>query len=254
MRLATISALLYIILYSGSAAADQEIQHNTMSADAQTLLLEAIQSDARSEAHKARDQYRHPFETLGFFGLEPDMTVVEIWPGGQGGWYRKILSPFLENRGRYIPVTSRSDFPDHVDDLPYGEVDMVLVFRAHGFLIYREPAQQHVDALFQMVRPGGIMAIVDHAGDEAIPQDPDGRNGYINESHFRMMAERAGFVLLAESDINRNPADTKDHPRGVYSLPPSLSGSRRDRELRAQMQDIGESDRFTLVFYKPLDD
>lgn len=105
-----------------------------------------------------------------------------------------------------------------------------------------------------MLKPGGIFGIVDHAGDEAIAQDPEGDNGYVNESHFRMIAEAAGFIALAECDINKNPEDTKDHPRGVWSLPPSLRGTSAGSEERQRYLDIGESDRFTLKFYKPEDD
>ena len=240
-----------IAAYLALSAAAAAVEHVTAGAETQQRLKEIIAGDHRSDRHKARDKYRHPFETLSFIGIEPDLTVVEIWPGGQGGWYRAIIEPLLKDRGTYIPVRSGSDFPGTLDFVPYGEVDMVLVFRAHGFMIYSNPAQTYIDALYAMLRPGGIFAIVDHAGDENVPQDPDGGNGYVNESHLKMMAEKAGFKLLASSDVNRNPADNKDHPRGVYSLPPSLSGSSFDDDARAEFLKIGESDRFTLKFYKP---
>ncbi len=224
----------------------------TSSPSTQEKLAVLIASDERSERHKARDVYRHPLQTLTFLGIEPDMTVVEIWPGGQGGWYRKIIEPFInDGGGRYIPVRQRSNFPAHHGDIPYEAVDMVLVFRAHGFMIYNDPAQDHVDALFAMLKPGGVLGIVDHAGDETVPQDPEGKNGYVNESHFLAMAKEAGFVLIDEAAINRNPADTKDHLHGVYSLLPNLAGSRFDPAMRAKFKAIGESDRFTLKFMKP---
>ncbi|MEO1135073.1 MAG: methyltransferase, partial [Pseudomonadota bacterium] len=211
-----------------------------------------IASSERPARQKERDQYRRPLETLTFCGVEPDMTVVEIWPGGQGAWYRRILSPLIEEGGgRYVPVASRSAFPDRVDDVPYGEADMVFVFRAHGFMIYDTPAQRHVDAVFDMLKPGGVLCIVDHAGDESVAQDPDGENGYVNESHFFMLAKRAGFNILAASDHNRNPKDDKDHPRGVWSLPPTLAGSLPLTPQRREFLDIGESDRFTHKYYKP---
>ena len=179
--------------------------------------------------------------------------MVEIWPGGQGSWYRSIIEPLIaKGSGKYLSVADRSAFPQPLGYIPYGQVDMVLVFRAHGFMIYSWPAQSHVNALFDMLKPGGIFGIVDHAGDESIPQDPEGKNGYVNESYFRNMAERAGFVLLAESDHNRNPLDTKDHASGVYSLMPDLYGTIEGSTLRDQYRAIGESDRFTLKFYKPL--
>lgn len=211
-----------------------------------------IESDERPDSYKERDRYRHPLETLTFFGIDPAMTVIEIWPGGQGGFYRRILAPMIdEGGGRYVPVTDDSGFPDTVAGVPYGEADMVLVFRAHGFMIYEHDAQVYVDALYKMLKPGGVFGIVDHAGDESVPQDPEGENGYVNESHFLALAEKAGFVLVESSDINRNPNDSKDHPRGVYSLPPTLAGSLPLTEARRKFLAIGESDRFTLKFKKP---
>ncbi|HEC01244.1 MAG TPA: methyltransferase [Sphingomonadales bacterium] len=243
------------LLFSAAAnsIASETVADHRMSAQATTKLERILTDGHRSDGHMARDKYRHPRETLKFIGVEPHMTVVEIWPGGQGGWYREILEPFLKDKGKYIPVGSKSDFPEKVDNVPYGKVDMVMVFRAHGFIIYDAPALDHVKAIYAMLKPGGILSIVDHAGDESIPQsaDPKGKNGYVNESHFRGIAEKAGFKFLAESDINRNPADSKKHPRGVWSLPPTLSGSLPFTDKRAEFLKIGESDRFTLKFYKP---
>ncbi len=252
MRAVFASPLLAILCILTMIAHVHATEHKLSSAETQAILKTYIDSDARPKKHKARDQYRRPFETLSFCGIEPDMTLVEIWPGGQGGWYRNIVEPFItDGGGQYIPVSGRSPFPAEIDNLPYGEVDMVLVFRAHGFMIYDEPAQQHVNAVYSMLRPGGQLCIVDHAGDENIPQDPTGENGYVNESHFRMLAEQAGFELLATSEHNRNPADTKDHPRGVWSLPPTLSRTIPGMKARNRYLEIGESDRFTHKYAKP---
>ncbi len=227
-------------------------EHKASSDEAQAALRVLIDSDARPAKQSARDKYRRPFETLTFCGVEPDMTVVEIWPGGQGAWYRRIIEPFVtDGGGAYHAVGSRSAFPEKVDGVPYGEADMAFVFRAHGFMIYDQPAQTHVNAVYDMLKPDGILCIVDHAGDEAIPQDPEGKNGYVNESHFRMLADKAGFVFLADSDHNRNPKDTKNHPRGVWSLPPTLSRSVPGSAQRKKYLEIGESDRFTHKYYKP---
>ncbi len=222
-----------------------------LSADEQSALLRLIDSEQRSEKLRARNQYRNPFHTLNFFGVKSDQTVVEIWPGGQGGWYRSILEPYLESTGTYIPVRSNSAFPNAIASVPDDSVDRVLVFRAHGFMIYDKPAQQYFDALFKMLKPGGVFGIVDHRGDESIPQDPKGESGYVNQSHVLMLAEKAGFKLIASSEINANPKDTKDYPKGLYSLPPSLKGSALNKSLRQKMLAIGESDRMTLKFIKP---
>lgn len=222
--------------------------------DVETLArLEAqVASASRPDAHRARDKYRRPVETLSFCGIDLTSTVVEIWPGGQGGWYRRIIQPLVEQAGgTYIPVNADREFLGAEKAVPYGEVDMVLVFRAHGFMIYDKPAQNYVNSLYRMLRPGGAFCIVDHAGDENIPQDPDGENGYVNESHFLAMARTAGFELEATSDHNRNANDDKSHPRGVYSLPPSLRGTRKGSEERAVFLEIGESDRFSHRYRKP---
>lgn len=228
---------------------------NSALAELSEIELESLKtlivSDSRSEKTRARNQYRHPFETLKFFDVKSDQTVVEIWPGGQGGWYRSILEPYLTENGNYIPVRSKDAFPMPVAKAADNSADRVLVFRAHGFMIYNKPAQQYFDSIYKMLKPGGIFGIVDHRGDEAIPQDPKGESGYVNQSHVLMLAKKAGFELVDKSEINANRADTKDYPHGLYSLPPSLKGSTFNSELRDKVLRIGESDRMTLKFVKP---
>lgn len=252
-KYSALAAVSFLFLSFSANAFTDNNRHQLMSAEAEGLMGKAIANSQRSDKHKARDKYRHPAQTLKFFGLEPHMTAVEIWPGGQGGWYREILEPFLAEKGKYIPVRSKSAFPEHLDNVPYGDVDMVMIFRAHGFIMKDKPISDYVKNIYSMLKPGGIMTIVDHAGDKNLPQseDPDGDNGYINESHFRAIVLAAGFKFLAESDVNRNPKDTKDHPKGVWSLPPTLSGSFPLTDERDKYLAIGESDRFTLKFYKP---
>jgi len=222
----------------------------TLTDTEKATLQKLIDSDDRSERNRARNKYRNPLETLTFFGVKDTQTVVEIWPGGQGGWYRSILAPYLDDNGTYIPVRSNSDFPKTTDVVKDNSADRVLVFRAHGFMIYNNPAQEYYNAIFKMLKPGGVFGIVDHRGDEAIPQDPKGENGYVNQSHVIKLAKKAGFTLVDSAEINANSKDTKDYPNGLYSLPPSLKGSTFDRELREKVLAIGESDRMTLKFVK----
>jgi predicted methyltransferase len=240
------SSIMTGAVFSASAFA---VDHSAATIETQAKLKVLIANPDRPERHTSRDKYRHPLETLTFMGIKPGLKVAEIFPGGQGGWYRRIIEPFIkESGGEYYPVSESSDWPaEAVKDLPYGELDMVFVFRAHGFLIYDEPAQDHVNELFKMLKPGGYFGIVDHAEREEVEQDPVSKNGYVKESFFQAMAEKAGFKLIKTSDVNRNPKDTKQHPNGVYSLPPTLAGWVGNDKFRA----IGESDRFTHIYQKP---
>ncbi|MBL4819740.1 MAG: class I SAM-dependent methyltransferase [Gammaproteobacteria bacterium] len=226
--------------------AQEQLLDNQQRAELQTL----IDSSVRSEDARARNKFRHPLPTLDFFEVRPELTVVEIWPGGQGGWYRSILEPYINGKGTYIPVRFDSPFPNPVDNVTPGSADRVLVFRAHGFMIYDPPAQEYYDAIYQMLKPGGIFGIVDHRGNEAVPQDPEGESGYVNQSHVIMLAKNAGFELIDQAEINANRADTKDHADGVYSLPPTLRGTTLNRRARARFVETGESDRMTLKFIK----
>lgn len=246
-----ISAGMLALLFM--AASVVHAQDSVLDPAVRERLSALIDSETRPPEVRARNRYRHPLETLAFFEIRPELTVVEIWPGGQGGWYRSILEPFFANGpGRYVPVLDESAFPGPVAEVPDGSADRVLVFRVHGFLIYDQPAQAYFDALYKMLKPGGIFGIVDHRGREEVPQDPRSADGYVNQSHVEMLARNAGFELVAQSEVNANPLDTKDHPDGVYSLPPTLRGSTLNRGLRERMQAIGESDRMTLKFRKPL--
>lgn len=244
-----IAPLLFACLpsYGAETISDSELR---------TRLTALIDSEERSEQNRARNGARHPLETLMFFGLQPSQTIVEIWPGGQGGWYRSILEPFFANGpGRYVPVLDESAFPGELAEVPDGSIDLVLVFRAHGFMIYDKPAQDYYDAMFRMLKPGGVFGIVDHRGRESVPQDPRAEDGYVNQSHVMMLAKQAGFEFVESAEINANPLDTKDYPDGVYSLPPTLRSSVLDsvlnRGLRERVLSIGESDRMTLKFRKP---
>jgi len=234
----------------------------------------------RSEAHQARNQYRNPLATLSFFGLTDDMAVVEIAPGGSG-WYTEILAPFLRERGTYYAASydpeSEVEYqrrntlrfeeklagqatlydktivtvfspPEKLDIAPADSVDMVLTFRnMHGW-IRDGVADEVLAAAFRVLKPGGVLGIVQHRGDPAVPQDPKVASGYVNEDYAVSLVEAAGFRLAASAGINANPSDTRDHPEGVWTLPPTLELGDKDR---ARYVAIGESDRMTLKFVKP---
>lgn len=250
------------------AAAEAELH-------ADTSIAAAVGAATRSEANRARDQWRHPRETLGFFGVKPGDTVVEIWPGG--GWYTEILAPLLREHGTYYaagnggalggaralqskdPVTYGSiryaAFPAGVAQateppVPAGTADVVLTFRnVHNWIMPDEPfAEEAFRQMFAMLRPGGTLGVAEHRLPESADPAREKTTGYIKVSTVRRLAEAAGFRLVASSEINANPADTKDHPNGVWSLPPSLSGKEVGRE---RFLAIGESDRMTLKFVKP---
>lgn len=244
----------------------------------------ALAGAHRSDRNKGRDQYRHPKETLEFFGLQPGMTVVEIWPGG--GWYTEILAPVLKGNGtlyiaQYGPTATHDYqhtedaalvekmnrnpevfgevqrtalwYPDDLALAPAGTADLVLTFRnVHNWVDpdYKQDAARLFEAIFTALKPGGVLGIVDHRWPDPANEDPEAANGYISEARITTLAQAAGFEFVASSDINRNPKDTHDHPTGVWSLPPELA--RATDENRQQLQDIGESDRLTLKFRKPL--
>lgn len=251
--------------------------------DAATLAAidRVLAGDHRAAANRARDAWRHPKETLTFFGLRQDMTVMEVWPGG-GGWYTEVLAPVLRDRGRYIAASwdpkstskyvqdnmkayadklaSRPDRydrvsvvalqdPNELQPVPPGTVDMVLTFRNLHNWMSREAADRMLAAMFAALKPGGILGMVEHRGAPGQAQDPLAKSGYVRTDHAIALAKKAGFELVGESEVNANPRDTKDHPDGVWSLPPSFRGGDADRDKFAA---IGESDRFTLRFRKPL--
>lgn len=232
-----------------------------------------------------RDIHRHPKETLLFFGAEPSMTVVEAWPGG--GWYANVIAPFLARGGGVYyaagldPKSSEqataavSAFAEKFDDNPslYGTVrlsalggddpiapdgsaDMVLTFRnVHNWLVSGD-AEENFKAFYAALKPGGVLGVVEHRANPDISADEEGSSGYVREATVQALAEAAGFEFEAASEINANPHDTKDHPFGVWTLPPVRRSSAIrgvvDPDLdRAKYDAIGESDRMTLRFRKP---
>ena len=242
--------------------------------------LEAVLAgDHRSDKNKARDVFRHPAETLNFFGLTADMTVAEIWPGG--GWYMDVVAPVVAAQGAYYAVGfDRSSDSEYVkkstkamidkveanqglfgrvvitelsnekfDIAPPGSVDMVLTFRnVHNWMDGTGQEVRVFNAMFKALRPGGILGVVEHRADADAPADPKAASGYVPQALVIKLAEDAGFQLVDSSEINANAKDTKDHPSGVWTLPPSL---RKGEEDKDKYVAIGESDRMTLKFVKP---
>ncbi|HEX9932008.1 MAG TPA: methyltransferase domain-containing protein [Allosphingosinicella sp.] len=251
-----------------------------LSAQHRTALAAAIAAPTRMPANVARDRYRHPLETLSFFGVRPSDTVVEIWPGG--GWYTEILAPYLrQGGGTYYAAAMGANgnagvrrlmeanpalygnvrlaaFPafDAADvRVPDGTADVVLTFRnVHNWRMgYQRPERADYSAeafaqMFRMLRPGGTLGVVDHRLPEAASDERERTSGYIKVSTVTRLAEAAGFRLAASSEVNANPQDTADWPNGVWTLPPALRLGDQDR---ARYLAIGESDRMTLRFVKP---
>ncbi|RUO19027.1 methyltransferase [Aliidiomarina iranensis] len=244
-------------------------------------LTSMLHNTARTPANAARDEYRNPVATLEFFGVEPDMTVVEIWPGG--GWYSEILAPYLQPYGQFYAahfpqsetrnfyVNSRNRYIERVasDPLfastvvtefapleqtpiaPAGSADVVLTFRnVHNWYMGDgdDALEGAFASFFTALKPGGVLGVVDHRLPEDRPDADMRSSGYVKQSLVVRYAEQAGFVLADSSEVNANPNDSADHPRGVWTLPPTL---RLGDENRAHYQAIGESDRFTLKFIKP---
>jgi predicted methyltransferase len=240
----------------------------------------ALAGAHRSPENRARDAQRHPLETLLFFGIKPDMYVIEISPGA--GWYTEILAPLLSDNGKFVVLQpAASDNPyverlqkayaDKLAALPatYGKVtiatlpahytventtppgsgaDMVVtMLDLHAWLNLGK-AQEFIARMRDQLKPGGILGVVDHRGVPARTPDPRATNGYVNEDYAIALITAAGFELVARSEVNANPKDTKDYAQGVWTLPPDYRMGNRDR---AKYEAIGESDRFTLKFRKP---
>jgi len=246
--------------------------------DTAAALDNILAGTQRSAANSARDRYRHPKETLLFFGIRPEMRVLEVWP--EPGWYTEIIAPLVRQHGKYYAgviapdpqnryVTERLQdyrrkladdpqlygavevvtFPtDGSDAVPAGSLDMVVTFRNIHNWMARDVAGQVFASIYKALKPGGVLGVVEHRGNAAVPQDPKAKSGYVNEDYAIRLIEGQGFKLVGESQVNANPLDTKDYEQGVWTLPPTYRLGDQDREKYAQ---IGESDRFTLKFVKP---
>ncbi len=238
-----------------------------------------------------RDVYRHPVQTLNFFGIKPEMTVVEVYPGR--GWYTAVIAPFLaKGGGRLIAagfdpvgadeaqlatlVEFKAKFVNQprtfgsVDTAPFsartttidppgdGAADMALVMRNVHTFMAGGFAPQAFKALFNVLKPGGVLGIEEHRAKSTGLQDPQAGTGYVQEEFIKLLAEDAGFKFAGSSEINANPKDTKDHPFGVWTLPPTLQTAPLGEPANpsfdsSKYKAIGESDRMTLKFVKPMD-
>ena len=255
-------------------------------------LADIAAGDWRTAEEKARDAWRHPVETLTFFGIEPDDTVIEIWPGN--GWYTNILAPYLNTAGGKLIVAQFDpavfDDPERsarvaqrIDDFmavyaadpetfgalelstfsaksgplaPEGSVDAVLTFRNIHNWMGGDYSDKFFRDAYAALKPGGVLGVVEHRLPSSSEQDPRASTGYVHEDFVKALAAAAGFEFVEASEINANPADTADHPFGVWTLPPVSTTTDRDGNSVEDFDPevykaIGESDRMTLKFIKP---
>lgn len=283
-----LAALLAAVLAACAAAparapatAGENADAGAATADATDAQLQgAVQASSRDPKNVARDVYRHPLETLRFFGVRPEQTLIEITPGA--GWYTEILAPLLGANGQYVaaipddaipnqpayryrlnkelraklaaaPGTYRDPALRAFDPMapqfgPAGSADVVLTFRnAHNW-VADATADAYFKAFFDVLKPGGTLGVVDHRAKPGTDLETMKKSGYLTEALVIDYATRAGFVLEARSEINANPKDSTDHPNGVWTLPPS---NNHDPADDAKYKAIGESDRMTLRFRKP---
>ena len=260
-----------------AAAADTKSTTAAAAKAPDPALLKAVADPARTPKYAARDPFRHPAEELTYFGLKPNMTVVEVWPGG--GYWTEILGPYLKSSGHYyaaVTVTGESQEEDkgtaawrtrmeakkdhigtmtitelgkgHYDVAPPGSADLIVTFRnLHNWMDGRY-VDDVLKGFYTALKPGGILGIEDHRGLDTKPQDPKAKSGYVRQDYTIELARKAGFEFVGASEINANPKDTKEYPEGVWTLPPTLALGDKDR---AKYVAIGESDNYVLKFRKP---
>ncbi|MEM7568979.1 MAG: hypothetical protein AAF337_04215 [Pseudomonadota bacterium] len=273
-----ISAAALALAAPALAGHHEEGEKAASMGDAKAMIEKAVNDNAyRSDKNKARDKYRHPVETLDFFGITPDMTLVEVGPGG--GWYTEILAPLVADKGKYIALANAPEAgsrryeqmmkwrENYIDDsgkfgkdavarfagqaVPFAapnSVDAALIFRGmHGMIFYGDPKGTLAE-LFASLKPGGTLGIVQHrakADDDNFPNLK--MRGYVQEDYIIALVESAGFKLEAKSEINANKKDPANWEAGVWTLPPTLTTKKDDKKYLK----IGESDRMTLKFVKP---
>jgi len=275
----TLAFALTLATFSCGPSLPADVATTTKVQSDEAAIRTAVAMPHRSEANRKRDVYRHPVETLAFFGLKPDMTVVEMFPGQ--GWYTEILAPILAEHGKLIVTsldpngpqdkpgfkgahdlqerfkaqpdifgkvqTTRIDPPEHFELGPDGSADMVLTFRSVHDWVRDGVADKVFTAMFKVLKPGGVLGLTGHVSPNADPAQA-GKTGYLQEGYVIELAKKAGFSLAGRSDVNANPKDAHNWPEGVWTLPPTYRLGDKNRDLYTT---IGESDRMTLRFVKP---
>jgi predicted methyltransferase len=272
-RPVAIAALLTAVAAACSAPSHDAVAKDSAAKPGDALAA-AVAAPTRTPANVARDKYRHPAETLAFFGVKPGDTVVELWPGA--GWYTEILAPLAKAGGGTLYAAAPWDrglnrvkakqtenadvygavklaeFPNAGTNpkVPDGSADVVLTFRnVHNWRFDgKDNTAEAFKQIFAMLKPGGTLGIVDHRLNESDDSAKEEKSGYMKESSIIGFAEAAGFKLAGKSEINANPKDKKDYPKGVWTLPPTLTEGDANRDTYLA---IGESDRMTLKFVKP---
>jgi predicted methyltransferase len=278
MRHWAAAAVLVGVVASATSCATGAAHSGSDAKAAASSLQAAVAGEHRSAASRARDGHRHPVETLLFFGITPQSTVVELWPFG--GWYTEILAPYLRDGGLYYaaamdPASTEAEDvranaslntmlaarPDlyskarvsvlakgNMQIAPDGTADLVVTFRNIHNWVWSGIEKDVVAAAFRALKPGGVFGVVEHRNSDPGFEPKTPGQAYVGEDYAVKLIESAGFKLAGRSSINNNPKDTKDYPRGVWTLPPSYAMGDVDR---AKYGAIGESDRFTLKFVKP---
>jgi predicted methyltransferase len=281
-------ALAALALAPLAAVADD---HGAKAAAADPVLAEVVAGEWRSDEAKARDRYRHPVESLTFWGLKPGMTILEVQPGG-ASWWTEILAPYAQRTGGAFFATgpdldnpelsegarkARAEFEARYGAKPdlYGKVgvvnwgpkskplpaetyDFILTARSiHGWMGAPGMLEKTFKEFHDALKPGGILAVEQHRANPG-PQDPQAKSGYVTEAFVIEQAEKAGLKLAGRSEINANAKDTKDHPFGVWTLPPALRSTAYGSDKasdpsfdHSKYLSIGESDRMTLRFIRP---